>query len=1104
MHRLSNPATNAVATTTTETSKLVEDLHKPTKKQVQGGGGQRKTTTDAKQKTFTKLKGLRIEEILKQITGDENMWTKEQDVAPWLFFIGMVGQTKIKCMGCIPKPDMMHEYSVIYTLKPDRTDPNEKIYKIIRVSSTRRIPLNATMFGNMLRKLLKLPFSEVDRIMGNLSKEALNGNIGKLLAEAGSSNWYKSAETQIDYFFEWYLDELSPPYDRASLDCLRPDTVEDLIRLAVATPWKLCFGWMTGVPLLEELTLQEAEVVAKKFGVVIEHDIKLAANLYHGSQFSNARGDGDSFMELHDLRKYMSSEVFKACLKHKVLKVVFEKLDNSIKIEPGTTITTVNSIQDTPDKGETTNTESTEKVTTTSVTCSSAISTNMQLPPQHQEYMECIYAIGDLECELALVKMMMDAVTAPDDTTKMRPKCAWWPWNDKKAPKPNEEQLIAIERATCSRFAVICGKPGTGKTAMVMKSLFSSFARGQCIGVSFTGMSAQNQKHVAGYGVTAHKIITAWRNAGSDMTGTVQHSYSGRKVLVVEEASTMSLKLMRELLMALGSSIRRIYLFGDYRQMAPVGGGPSLLEALVKRYAGTPVITELKTSMRVTDSTGAFVRDLDRICDYKLKDSFEWSSDPKSGHPFIFLPRGKTDEETVATIKSALVDANVDPDSHDFQVMLHTNAQRKSVMQAWYTTSKFAKLKPFAEHDFMVGERVMFLRNSNSAFRPKGSSFTSDIVMNGTTGTIACIFDEKIDDPSAALVDKTYTGDFKMNTTRRWIGILPQCIRVCLDKYGKKNIERVPPVTASKMQGQETDISILILSKVTPELGSRGVYSTCSRGKKRCFVVSDMDPWNFDVSDRCPSMDFVDTVMSSKNKVPKTFLWKKFPAYPEISKTIVVNPEECVYYKGLSGDVGGSGFTEEEGDVLSNKQYDDGHSSDESESDDQAFGDAFDFKKKKCSVKSEAKKHETSVNKKLPPKKPIASTVVENGRRSKNTAYGILIDKNPKAPIKHASGKNEIDTLVVGRSQEISKEEKEINSERKRKNSGDDDDDSENTSHDCLDDGFEDVEIHDVDKKELIEDEATSGTGNEETTASKSRTEATIQQPIHKLSKKNV
>jgi hypothetical protein len=529
--------------------------------------------------------------------------------------------------------------------------------------------------------------------------------------------------------------------------------------------------------------------------------------------------------------------------------------------------------------------------------------------------MECgehrVYCIGDLKCEEAVAELITRAVTAPEEAdegeeepmrlVKMRPRSAWWPEKDPEAPTLTPEQEAAIEAMMHTRLGIVCGKPGTGKTSMVMKALFSAYIRGQCVGVSYTGMGAKNQHELAGYGVTAHKIICEWRSAGSDLTGRREHAFSGRRVLVLEESSVFWPRLLHQLLIALGPSLRRIYAFGDENQNPPACGGPSILQALIKRYAGTPVVAQLRTSMRVTDSTGAFLRDQERICKHLVNNGFEWSRDPSSGHPFVFLRRGNGARENVAIIRAALKAAKIDPDSNSVQVLVHRKDTRVEMARAWYEASPngakaAAKGLRYDEHEFSLGDRVMFLRNNNHKYIPRKSKLTADLFMNGTVGTIKDIFDEDPSAPEAPHVQVSDTRERKRDPAyRRWIRIEPGNLLVLLDRYGKRWMTRVPPVTDKKMHGLEVDWAVLVLLK-PGKGGAKEIYTACSRGKRGCFVLADMDPSIVSASGSCPSRDFEQAVMSDKDVVPKSDFWRRFPAYESVRDEIAVDPESCVYY----------------------------------------------------------------------------------------------------------------------------------------------------------------------------------------------------------------
>lgn len=793
--------------------------------------------------------------------------------AKFVIFTGAaVGTARMKWKGVLPKPDMLHEYSVLYKIETDAYDPGRQIAHVLKVYSARRAPLDREILSLILQKVPKLDAFTARRVADRISIDTMR-NLAAFLRECGNEKWLKAAESETRYFQDWYIEELSPPYEPESLKYVPTECLCALARAAIAEPWKLCFWWMTGSPLLEELTAEQAKALAQKFGAEFPDSARIAAAAYCGHPFADARGRGDSYVDIDWFRSEKAPRgALQACLKHKVARVV------------------------TP--------------------------ADLAVPAQ-------VYCVGDLECEKAVAELIVRAVTRPErpGEVKMRPRSAWWPDCDRNAPRPNDEQRAAIEAALHTRLGVICGKPGTGKTTMVMKSLFSAFWRGQCVGVSFTGMSADNQRKVAGFGVTAHRVVHEWRRAGC---GRAEHAFSGRTVLVVDEASAMSMRIFHATLLALSPSIARIYVFADPRQMAPPDGGPSFLEALVRRYGGTAaataapgdpkIVSELTISMRVSDASGAFLRDQDRICEHRVDDGFEWSPDPAAKHPVVFLQRGSSAAENVRIIRDALRAAGVDPDSGRAQIMVRTNETRVAVARCWYEASEIgqkalASGRPYDEHEFSVGERVMFLRNANAQYRPRGSMFTSSKFMNGTCGTIAEIFDEILDNekklPPRQVRD---TRERKQDASlRRWMRLEPGDLHVLLDNYGKQKITRVPPVTIDKMQGLEADYAVVLLVKAVKKLGSKGMYSACSRGKLGCFVVADFDPAIDPASGRCPSRDFADTVMASAGVEPKTDFWLRFPEYEKIKDAIRVDPEACLYYANREKGDGGGDDEEEKG-----------------------------------------------------------------------------------------------------------------------------------------------------------------------------------------------
>lgn len=779
----------------------------------------------------------------------------EDPTTRFLVFMGTSPATGIiKWKGFIPKPDQLHEYSVCYRLEPDAYSPDPSRFQIARVCKVlrvRRAPLDHDAMKIVLRAGGGLGAADARDLYERLAR--LSGDLGSLLREFGGEGWFVAAERNLSYFRDWYSEELCPPYEEEALRNLDGETISRLARLAATEPWKLCFWWMTGAPLLDELDAARAASLAKKLGGDFPDTARLAVAAYVGSPFGDARSRGDSHVPFTWFKGDKAPPgLLLACLRHRVARVTRDPSD----------------------------------------------------PPDAPSKVCCV---GDAECERQVAEMIMRAVTAPEkpDAVRMRPRSRWWP-PPGDARQPSEEQQMAIDALIHSRLGVVCGKPGTGKTSTVMRAVFSAFCRGVCVGAAFTGMAADNQRAVAGYGATAHRIIAECRKPPEE------NAFADRSVLFIDEGSSMSMRLARELLVGLGPKISRIYVSGDDHQMRPPGGGASFMGALIRRYGGTPLVSELKRSMRVSDVSGAFLRDLDRICEHRVNDRFEWSPDPASGHPFVFLRRGAGAAEDAAIIRAALDAAGIDPDSARAQIMVRTNHTRAQLARAWYELSPIGRAalaagRHYDEREFSVGERVMFLRNSNHEYTPRYSAFKASRVMNGTCATITEIFDEEEsagagddrDSPPPPPPDQvTDTRARKRKPLmRRWIRAQPGDLTIPLDSYGRASVTRVPPVTIDKMQGLEADYSVVLLVKAIRKIGSRGMYTACSRGRLGCFVVADLDGSVDPLSGVCPSHDFADTVMASQGQEPRTDLWRQFPEYSDdLRAKLAVDPDACVYY----------------------------------------------------------------------------------------------------------------------------------------------------------------------------------------------------------------
>ena len=796
--------------------------------------------------------GVRIETFIFQSA------TQQQSSSLFCIFVDTTG---VRWKGILSRADKAHEYDIWYKIQRDEHQYGRQrtttINQIVHVAATRRIPMTKNLISNLLVTTLGWSLLRANRTLmsatGGASEHQFT--IFEIINIFGTCKWYNQLEVICQCIVEWYTDALCPPLERTAITSLTPKNVITLTHMAIKTPWMLCFWWMSPHPLLDELSVDQVNKICTKVGHPRQLDALTVRVIeaYRGAPYGTKRSKGK-----------MSVSMAKACA-----SIGEEVVQESIKLG-------VVALQ------------------------------------QHR-----LIFVGDTACEEAIAERILTVVTTGDDGDCRRtnvPVGAALPFT------LNEEQQDAVYAALASRFHVITGKPGTGKTSAVMRALFQSFARGTVLPVAFTGLAAQTLRKVLRSGATAHKVVHSMHRG-------CNKKYSGKHVLIIEEASTMSLRLLNALIAALGSSLRRIYIFGDHRQMPPTDGWVSVIGALVSRYQNTPMVTDLTVSMRIHDDTGILTENLDAINDTRVfgrgfvvassssatssketitqqpPTTFSWSDDPRSRHPFIFLQRGASVADDVTVIRDALIASGVDisgtSKAPDWQIMVADNATRREFGRLWFsmmhrqntvpcdttttmedeeqrTSSPTAIASPIGVHEFAVGERVMFTRNIDKSWKPQNSKHKSAVVMNGTIGRVTKIIDENpcTLDTSIPTPQRTST-PLPSPTHRRWLEMDDGDYEVCLSRYGADYMEHIPPATVDKMQGQEADVCVLLIRRPSIRLGRCGIYTACSRARRRVIVVAD---FNIGAHGPCPSEDFYASIIGDSRCHTQSFASRLPPA----------------------------------------------------------------------------------------------------------------------------------------------------------------------------------------------------------------------------------
>jgi len=746
----------------------------------------------------------------------------------WMIFRGKLANTAnlVTIKGSLTKADHFHKHTLTCTREADKYNKNAQAYKIIRVNNTCRVPLSKTTLAKMMMDKLNFTRGATSERIRVLSEASKAGSLPNLVKEVGDTTWFKTLEKRLPaYFLGSYMDDLAAVFSAERIALIPASKIPDLYRLVLNDAWSLCFYWQHDFRVLGEITHEDFANLINKFGLAIGPDQVQAVQTYHNIM-RNRKRDERAYLMLEDVKTMCPGNQLQYLIKRGVLKIKSEQSEDG-KWEPH------------------------------------------------------VYSVGDLVDE----EFVASAISAIFKRKKLifpRSRGMHWPYNAVGTDRvvPTEEQEAAIDMAREMPLFVVSGKPGTGKTTTVLRSIHSMFEKDMVLSVSFTGLAASRLASVTGQGNTVHSILHDIRTNKSERTDI---DYTVRRILIVEEASTLSLHLFADLLREM-PNIERLYMVGDHNQMSPPGGGAGLLAAFCRRYAGTSHMCHLNQSMRVDSASTLILRNLVRILDGDINLEYATSAtDSDNRSAFVVLPRSKTVYEDIAMLRSLFGNG---PDHElDMQIMVQKNDTRKEMLRLWFQTGPFGN-HPYKEHEVYVGETVMFLKNNNYDTRMYGCKYRSEKVMNGTIDRVAEIFDVNV-------AEGPHSGDEKrvqctdearsFPSCRRFIKLHTLGTTVCLDTYGGRNIVRSQPATMAKMQGQETGTAVVYIHQgVTNMLGRHDFYTACSRGKKRVIIVTDTV---HTVEDGIPR-EIAWIIKNNRRDHTHSCLWQRLPSADSLISTL--------------------------------------------------------------------------------------------------------------------------------------------------------------------------------------------------------------------------
>jgi exodeoxyribonuclease V alpha subunit len=157
---------------------------------------------------------------------------------------------------------------------------------------------------------------------------------------------------------------------------------------------------------------------------------------------------------------------------------------------------------------------------------------------------------------------------------------------------PSDDQWRGVTQALEHRLSILTGGPGTGKSATMRALVDLLKARRRTARLCApTGKAARRLSELTGAEATTIHRLLEWA-PGEGFTRGAQHPIEGCDVLIVDEASMLSVHLAEALLGAVGPGTH-VLLVGDVDQLAPVGPGRVLEDLLDSGAVPATRLTEV-------------------------------------------------------------------------------------------------------------------------------------------------------------------------------------------------------------------------------------------------------------------------------------------------------------------------------------------------------------------------------------------------------------------------------------------------------------------------------------------------------------------------------
>lgn len=157
---------------------------------------------------------------------------------------------------------------------------------------------------------------------------------------------------------------------------------------------------------------------------------------------------------------------------------------------------------------------------------------------------------------------------------------------------PTDAQWAVVQAVLDHRLAILTGGPGTGKTAVMRVLVELLHAERRTVRLCApTGKAARRLAEITGaQATTIHRLLEYV--PGEGFTRDAEDPIPGTDVLIVDEASMLSVRLAEALFAAVGPRTH-VLLVGDVDQLAPVGPGRVLDDLIESGRVPVVRLTEI-------------------------------------------------------------------------------------------------------------------------------------------------------------------------------------------------------------------------------------------------------------------------------------------------------------------------------------------------------------------------------------------------------------------------------------------------------------------------------------------------------------------------------